>query len=46
MEENTADPVVEVTWNAWVPDSGCGCGRCGAEAHAPTEGELLDKLGA
>ena len=36
---------VEGTYYAWVPDDGCGCGFCGAEAHARTEDELLAKVG-
>ena len=30
--------------HAWVPDSRCGCGFCGAETHAETEDELAAKL--
>jgi len=41
--EGTPVPV-QGTLHLWVPDDGCGCGFCGAEAHAPTEAELLAKL--
>ena len=30
--------------HAWVPDSRCGCGFCGAETHAGDEDELAAKL--
>lgn len=29
---------------AWVPDSRCGCGFCGADAHGDDEDELAAKL--
>jgi hypothetical protein len=35
---------VEGTWHAWIPDSGCGCRFCGADAHGETEDELAAKL--
>ncbi len=48
MEGNTRTEIIpgpaEGTWHAWIPDSDCGCGHCGAEAHADTEDELLAKL--
>ena len=30
--------------HAWVPDSRCGCGFCGAETHAEDADELAAKL--
>jgi hypothetical protein len=48
MEGNTYPEIgpspVEGTWHAWIPDSRCCCGFCGAEAHGRDEGELLAKL--
>ena len=32
--------------HAWVPDSRCGCGFCGAEVHAEDEAGLAAKLAA
>ena len=42
----TGAPEAGGVLHAWVPDSRCGCGFCGAETHAEDEDELAAKLAA